>query len=173
MITKKIGHITDETLEALRPELKAINRTSKFGREVAHIGPDYPYSGIVVPGQDWSLFPAIKDLMDKVNETLGLDFNSCLINFYPKGKACGIGRHKDIEPCLENIGVVSVSLGLDSDSEFIFRDMSGDVVKNFTLRHRDVFFFTAEDNLTYTHEIPKRVYPYGRISLTFRKFKFS
>lgn len=142
------------------------------GKVVAHIGPDYPYSRIVIPGQDWNNFLVIQHLMDKVNETLGTNFNSCLLNWYEKGKSVGIGAHKDIEPCLvPDTGVCSVSLGLDSECEFIFRDSRKRIVKQFTLSEGDIFFFSGDDNKRYTHEIPKTVFPNGRVSLTFREFK--
>lgn len=169
--TGKILRVNESNLPLLRSELKRMPMIRKFGRKLAHIGPDYTFSGVTVPGLFWGDYPYIKSLMLEVNRYLGLDFNSCLINHYPAGVATGIGKHKDIEPQLDNIGVVSVSLGIDSDCEFIFRDSKGTAVKSFKLEHRDIFYFTAEDNAMYTHEIPRTVLPRGRISLTFRKFK--
>lgn len=125
-----------------------------------------PFSGTVVPGLDWDSYPLVKRVMDRVNEVYGFSFNACLLNWYT-GRA-GIGAHKDIEPCLEPSGIVSVSLG--DPCEFLFRE-NGRVVAQFILNEGDVFYFSDEENRRYTHEIPKTVLPNGRVSLTFRQFK--
>lgn len=171
--TGKIATLKPKYLQRLKQEINQnVKWEKQFTRKVAHIGPDYPYSTTVVKGQSWDDFPVIQHLMNKINERLDTNFNSCLLNWYEKGKLVGIGAHKDIEPCLvPDTGVCSVSLGLDSDCEFIFRDSKKQIVKQFTLSEGDIFYFNGADNKAYTHEIPKTRFPNGRVSLTFRQFK--
>lgn len=173
METGKVANLKPEYMQKLKDEIKFnVKWERQFTRKVAHIGPDYPYSNTVVKGQNWDNFPVIAHLMNKINERLGTNFNSCLLNWYEKGKLVGIGAHKDIEPCLvPNTGVCSVSLGLDSDCEFIFRNSKKQIVKQFTLSEGDIFYFSGDDNKAYTYEIPKTRFPNGRVSLTFRQFK--
>lgn len=174
MIAKRIGHITSDTLDKLVPELNELFRHSvpSFGKQVVNLGYDYTFSGRTIPKSEWDLAPALYELMGKVNEQMGLDFNSALINWYPVGKLTGISAHQDIEPCLHRTGIVSVSLGTDSDCNFVFKDKrTKAIVSQHELKHGDVFFFDDEMNTSCTHEIPKVIFPNGRISITFRKFK--
>lgn len=175
LVTGRIGHLTETTINSIRKDWRNINfrEYRKTGRLVAHIGPDYAFSGSVIPGQDWDLFPGIHSLMLKLSEAVGVQFNSCLINHYTKGKAVGIGAHTDKEACLvPNSPVVSVSLGIDSDCQFILRDIkTKKVVHTFKLSHGDVFLMDSECQNKFTHEIPKTLFPNGRVSLTFRVFK--
>ena len=174
MQAKRIGHITQDTMNGLVSEIELLYAHSipNFGKQVVNLGATYSYSGKTIQKTDWSLAPSIKALMEKINKSLGLDFNSALINWYPKGKPVGISAHQDIESCLHRIGIVSVSLGINSNCNFIFRDKrTKAIVSQHELKHGDVFFFDDEMNTTCTHEIPKVIFPNGRVSITFRKFK--
>ena len=171
MQAKRIGHITNETLNKLAPEIQGLydHSVPNFGKQVVNLGATYSYSGKTIQKTDWSLAPGIKALMDKINKSLGLDFNSALINWYSVGKPVKISSHSDLEQCLENIGVVSVSLG--ESCEFVFRDIRTKcVVSTHTLNDGDVFFWDAEYNASTKHEIPPG-HSNGRVSITFRKFK--
>lgn len=173
MIAKRIGHITSDTLDKLIPELNELFRHSvpSFGKQVVNLGYDYTFSGRTIPKAEWGLAPDLYDLMGKVNKQLGLDFNSALINWYPVGKPVKISAHQDIEPCLDSYHVVSVSIGENSDCDFVFRDKrTKAIVQSSTLKHCDVFYFDDEMNLACTHEIPPGP-SNGRVSITFRKFK--
>lgn len=171
-VTGKIGYLTDESMLGVINDIAQLDfvKFKNTKRRVAHIGKDYSYSGITVKGTDWSICPSIQMLMERLNVKLGTNFNSCLINDYAKNVPVGIGRHTDTEPCLVNNGVCSVSIGIDSDCEFIFRPVrKNEIAKQFTLKHGDIFYWTAEDNKNYTHEIPNTVFPNGRLSITFRE----
>lgn len=161
---QKLSKLKQPFKQKLEAELANAPLQKLFARRVLQIGADYSFSGVTLRGHSWEQFPAIRRLMSYANETLGLSFNSCLINEYTG--LCGIGAHKDVEPCLDNIGVLSVSLG--DSCPFIFRQ--GREVKQFILEDGDVFFWSAEENLLYTHEIPKQYFN-KRVSLTFRKFR--
>ena len=171
MKAKRIGHITPETLIGLVSELDSLYTHSapNFGKQVVNLGATYSYSGKTIQKTDWSLAPSIKALMEKINKSLGLDFNSALINYYPRGKPVRIGAHQDTEDCLASYHVVSISIGESCD--FVFRDIRTKcAVSTHTLNDGDVFYFDDEMNLACTHEIPPG-HVNGRISITFRKFK--
>jgi len=170
-----VRKLTKEEIEMLREDLTKIPLTpfKNTNRSVANIGYDYPFSGVTVPKQEWSLYPNIRAIMEQLNEELGTNFNSCLVTKYNKGVAVGLGAHTDREPVLVPYSpVVSISLGINSDCKFIFRDIKTKaVVETVILSHGDVYYMNNECQYKYTHEIPKTVFPYGRISLTFRVFK--
>ena len=171
MQAKRIGHITQDTMNGLVSEIELLYAHSipNFGKQVVNLGATYSYSGKTIQKTDWSLAPSIKALMEKINKSLWLDFNSALINWYPKGKPVKIGLHSDLEPSLINIGVVSVSLGESCD--FVFRDIRTNChISTHTLNDGDVFFWDAEYNASTKHEIPAG-HRNGRVSITFRKFK--
>ena len=173
MQAKRIGHITQDTMNGLVSEIESLHNHSvpNFGKQVINLGATYSYSGKTIQKTDWSYAPQIKALMDKINKSLGLDFNSALINYYPEGKPVRIGAHQDTESCLDSFHVVSVSIGEDSDCNFVFKDKrTKQVVQTSVLKHCDVFYFDDEMNLACTHEIPPG-HSNGRVSITFRKFK--
>lgn len=161
---QKLSKLKQPYKGKLIAELASAPLQRLFSRRVLQIGHDYSFSGITLRGHSWEQFPAIRRLMEYANEALSLSFNSCLINEYTG--LCGIGAHKDVEDSLDNIGVLSVSLG--DSCPFIFR--RGQEIKQYILEDGDVFFWSAEENMLYTHEIPKQYFN-KRVSLTFRKFR--
>ena len=53
-------------------------------RMVCSLGKSYPYSGHITVGHSFDYYPPLKALMDKLNTELGTNFNSVLLNYYPK-----------------------------------------------------------------------------------------
>lgn len=173
--TGLIRKLSNTEIESIRSELRNCN-LKQYGntqRSVSHIGPDYPFSNQVVKGQSWSNYPNIKALMETLNKELNTNFNSCLINYYSKGTMVGIGKHTDKEYVLvPNSPVASISLGINSDCKFILKHIGTNTIHSiYTLSHGDVFYMDNECQNKYTHEIPKTLFPNGRMSLTFRVFK--
>ena len=142
---------------------------SKSPRGVCSMGMPYAYSGIVVPATDWD--KAIYQLMLRINELLGTNFNACLLNHYPANTYSSIAKHSDDEDSLvDNPVVVSVSLG--ESCRFILRNkVNKSEVIDLELKDGDVLVMGTGTQKIYTHEIPRKLYTKGRISLTFRQFK--
>ena len=137
-------------------------------RKVCNIGCDYTYSGRTVKGQPFSVYKPLQGLLDKVNKELNTNFNSILLNWYPKGSNVGLGFHKDLEKELvSNPEVLSISLGCTS--KFTIKNMKESITVN--LKDGDVFYMDEACQQNYYHGIPKQVMPADRISLTFREFK--
>ena len=136
-------------------------------RYVLSLGVDYSYSNQTTTAISFDAYPPIKDLMDELNSELKTNFNSCLINYYPKGKTTGIGLHSDNEQELNSSIVASVSLGCDC--EFTFVNSTERV--HVTLTDGDIFIMGINCQKYYKHEIRYKKMPQDRISLTFREFK--
>lgn len=139
-------------------------------RMVCSLGKSYPYSGQVTVGESFDYYPPLFDLMQRLNNELGTGFNSVLLNWYPKGKKVGIGKHSDDEKELvEQTPVVSISLG--ESTMFILRAKEGRERRELILGDGDVFIMGVDCQKHYTHECPYVLMKGDRISLTFRQFK--
>lgn len=143
-------------------------RTTK--RMVCSLGKSYPYSGQIAVGEPFSYYPPIEKLMHRLNTELGTNFNSVLLNWYPKATWSGIGRHSDDEKELvPGTPVVSVSLG--ASTLFVLTSKDGKESVPITLNDGDVFIMGKDCQKYYTHECPYVKMLDDRISLTFREFK--
>ena len=141
---------------------------SKSPRGVCSMGMPYSYSGIVVPATDWD--KAIYQLMLRINELLGTNFNACLLNHYPANTYSSIAKHSDLEKELgPNPLVVSVSLG--TSCKFILQNKKdkSDTV-SVDLKDGSVFLMGDKCQLNYWHFINRTFFNSDRISLTFRCF---
>lgn len=139
-------------------------------RMVCTLGKSYSYSGQTSVGNSFDLYPPIFKLMDKLNKKLKTNFNSVLINWYPKGANVGIGKHSDSEDSLvPNQPVASISLGCKCDFVLESWDKTEKVVVE--LKDSDVFVMGINCQKFYGHSINYTKMEEDRISLTFRKFK--
>ena len=148
--------------------LTKFKTTNRF---VCSLGKDYDYSGQTAKAYPFSLYPPIESLMNRINLELGTNFNSCLVNYYPKGVSVGIGKHKDDVRSLKSDLVVSVSLG--GDCTFILSDTyKGTPTEEVkvTLKNGDVFLMAENCQKFYYHSIPYSKPLEDRVSLTFREF---
>ena len=164
--------IVQHTEEHLHRLIERIpwKRVRKTKRMVCSLGKSYPYSGQITVGEPFSYYPPIEKLMQRINAELGTNFNSVLLNWYPKDTWSGIGRHCDDEKELvPNTPVVSVSLG--ASTLFVLAAKDGSESVPVTLNDGDVFIMGKECQKYYTHECPYIRMPSDRISLTFREFK--
>lgn len=107
--------------------------------------------------------------MDKLNTELGTNFNSVLLNYYPKDQYVGIGRHSDSEKELIPGIVASISLGASCDFVLETWDKSESITVQ--LNDSDVFVMGVECQRYYVHSIPYTKMVSDRISLTFRTFR--
>ncbi len=142
-------------------------------RLTCSLGISYSYSGQTVFAHPFSIYPSIERLMETINERLGTNLNSVLINYYPKGEYVGIGLHKDDEKDLvPNTPVVSISLGESCD--FILQDTYKGIPTErivVPLHNSDVFVMGANCQKHYYHGIDYTFMEEDRFSLTFRQFK--
>lgn len=138
-------------------------------RMVCSLGRSYPYSGHITYGHSFTLYPPLKLLMDRINEELGTNYNSVLLNWYPEGEYVGIGKHSDSETTLvPNQPIVSVSLGCQCDFVLESWDKTERVVVE--LKDSDVFVMGSNCQKFYGHFINYTKMEKDRISLTFRQF---
>ena len=140
-------------------------------RKVCSIGKEYSYSGQTQKAVDWSVYPPLKSLVDRINKELGTNFNSVLLNWYPGNNArSGINPHSDNErEIVRGSSVLSVSLG--ASVNFYLTSNDGNEQIKVQLNDGDVFLMGENAQLFYKHHIPYTVMKKDRISLTFRQFK--
>lgn len=138
-------------------------------RMVCSLGKSYPYSGHVTIGHSFDLYPPLYVLMQKLNAELGTNYNSVLLNWYPKNTYVGIGKHSDNEAELVSGSVASVSLG--ATCQFILQDWQRNETVTVDLKDSDVFVMGKDCQKFYGHSIPYTNMTEDRISLTFREFK--
>jgi len=115
----------------------------------------YPWSDIFGP------------IRERINEEMGIMFNSCTVNWYPDGNYF-IKDHHDTGIISPGNAVLTVSLG--ASRTYVVK---GDSSFRTSINTGDVFCMTGRGNELWTHGIPKeKVKPLngdpGRISLTFR-----
>lgn len=142
-------------------------------RMVCSLGSDYGYSGHTTKGHNFDLYPPLKQLMDELNLELNTNFNSVLINWYPKDSYVGIGAHKDDEESLvKEQPVVSISLGASCIFELkdTYKGPTNEHIK-IELKDGDVFVMGTNCQQYYYHFIDYTQMEEDRISLTFRTFQ--
>lgn len=142
-------------------------------RMVCSLGRSYPYSGHITYGHSFDLYQPLYALMQKLNAELGTNYNSVLLNWYPKDSYVGIGAHKDDESTLvKGQPVTSVSLGATCIFELkdVYKGQANEHIK-VELKDSDVFVMGADCQQYYYHYINYTKMESDRISLTFRQFE--
>ena len=127
----------------------------------------YRYSGIVNEPTSWP--EALVELRKRLQDALGVEFNSCLANLYRDG-ADSMGYHSDNEPELgAQPTIASISLG--DRRRFVLRHRSTGERWSWDLGHGDLLVMRDESQSNYAHAIPKTSRQVGpRMNLTFRRF---
>tara|TARA_R110000772_G_scaffold11841_3_gene36777 strand:+ start:1544 stop:2101 length:558 start_codon:yes stop_codon:yes gene_type:complete len=110
----------------------------------------------------------LKQITKKVNESLGTNFNTILMNVYKDGNDC-IGFHKDKEKDWVNqTGFATLSFGAERD--FLIREESTKKTTSIIHNKGSVIYCPYPFNHTHLHSVPKRLKVKDwRISLTFRE----
>ena len=153
-------------------EYKRFNKIVKVPRGQASftlnadIHYDYKVSGGSPPNT--VMCDTLKMITQRVNEKLGTNFNTILMNVYKDGDDC-IGYHRDRETGrAEGTGFATLSFGAERDFQ-VKHEASGVVT---TVLHRDgyVLHLPFPMNSECLHCVPKRKgVTECRISLTFRE----
>lgn len=148
--------------------IKLYGRAGLTPRLTAWMGDGpYRYSGIVNEPTAWPR--ALVERRERLQDELGVEFNSCLVNLYRDG-ADSMGYHSDNEPELgAQPTIASISLG--DRRRFVLRHRSTGERWSWNLGHGDLLVMRDESQSNYAHAIPKTSRQVGpRMNLTFRRF---
>ena len=157
-----------------QPEVTVYGRrhpTPRLTCWVADPGCTYRYSGLVQSVTAWT--PSLSQLRDRLEQQLGVRFNSLLLNRYRSG-ADRMGWHADDEPELEaSAPIISLSLGISRPLRF--RPRPGDPLAQghnplaVELADGDLLLMDPPSQCHWQHGLPARLRLLGeRINLTFR-----
>ncbi|MBM5807121.1 MAG: alpha-ketoglutarate-dependent dioxygenase AlkB [Cyanobacteria bacterium M_surface_10_m2_179] len=142
------------------------HRTPRLTCWVADPGCTYRYSGLVQSIHPWTA--ELNDLRDRLQQLLGVRFNSLLLNRYRNG-ADRMGWHADDEPELDDQApIVSLSLGVARDLRF--RPRSGsEAAFAVNLADGDLLVMDPPSQRHWQHALPPRARVVAeRLNLTFR-----
>lgn len=147
-------------------QMEIYDKTVTVPRRVAWYE-DKDNPGAEPDGPDWT--PALLEIRRKVETSLGLRFNSVLLNLYRDGKD-GVSWHSDREHTIGKDPVIaSVTFG-ETRMFRLRHKVRKEVPKvEIPLRHGSLLLMAGTTNSYWQHEVPKtarRVLP--RINLTFR-----
>ena len=128
----------------------------------------YSYSGLTHSPNAW--ISPLTDLKLQIEEEVGSDFNSVLLNIYRTGKD-SMGRHSDDEPELGPHPVIA-SLSLGGPRRFVFKHRFDQSIPSvsITLGHGALLVMSGSTQDFWWHSLPKtRKEVSPRINLTFRR----
>ncbi|MDI9238750.1 alpha-ketoglutarate-dependent dioxygenase AlkB [Lysobacter sp. LF1] len=167
----------DALLEGLQAQVPwSVHRIRIFGRDVdsprlsCWIGDPqahYRYSGADFAPHPW---PApLQPIRERLQETLGVRFNSVLANQYRDGRDA-MGWHSDDEPELGPEPVIaSISLGATRRFALKHRRQPERALA-LELPHGSLLVMSGATQRNYRHALPRTTRPLGvRINLTFRR----
>ena len=132
---------------------------------------DYHYAGHRRQAIPWSdtVFH-VKHHIEKHLLALGMqvDFNSCLLNYYPSGDE-GMGYHADDEKELGEQPIIA-SLSLGATRKFVFKHKKTQDKVELYLESGQLIVMHGDTQRFWKHSITKtKTVATGRISLTFRQ----
>ncbi len=130
-------------------------------------GKTYTYSGNCMSPLPWT--PALILIKEKIEQEIGLNFNSVLANQYRDGKD-SVSWHSDDEPEL-GINPVIASVSFGETRRFQLRHKSNKELEKIeiALTHGSLLIMKGTTQHYWKHQIPKTAKNIGaRINLTFR-----
>lgn len=127
----------------------------------------YRYSKTKRPVFNLKEYPLLMLLQEHCSKTIGVDFNSCLVNWYRDGNDY-IGEHSDDEKDLKKSNIASISLG--SVRDFILKSKTDKNDKKIvSMASGCMIHMYGECQKLYKHSVPKRrKVTTGRLNITFR-----
>jgi alkylated DNA repair dioxygenase AlkB len=137
--------------------------TAWYGDE----GARYAYSGIELHPLAWT--PLLIDIKTRVEQAVGSNFNSVLLNYY-RDHHDSIGFHSDDEPELGERPVIA-SLSLGAERSFVLKHKGSKLVRPVHLRlaSGSLLLMRGDTQRCWRHGISKESRPRGpRVNLTFR-----
>ncbi len=152
-----------------QPQIKLFGRETPIPRLQAWLGDaglQYSYSGLAMTAMPWT--PSLRYLRDQLQQTTGLHFNSCLLNYYRDGND-SMGAHADDEPELgPNPHIALLSLGAERILRFVHKQRGFRI--DLPLPSGSLLLMRGSTQHYWQHQIPKqRRVKSARISLTFRR----
>lgn len=137
-------------------------------RKVAWYGEQhysYTYSGVTKYALPWT--DELMKIKQKIEETTGEIYNSCLLNLYHDGSE-GMAWHSDGEKDLKKHGAIaSVSFG--AERIFAFKHKKTQEKRQFSLQHGSVLVMKDETQDFWLHRLPPTTKVHApRVNLTFR-----
>lgn len=135
-------------------------------RKTACFGLPYNYSGLIYENQP--MHPLLRPLCLQLQETLGFEPNSCLINYYEDGRS-KMGFHSDeIDNLEDGTSIIVISLGTERKLSFRSKaDYSHSC--SYFLPHGSLLCMSQRTQEFWSHALKKVKVTEGRISLTFRR----
>jgi alkylated DNA repair dioxygenase AlkB len=135
-------------------------------RHTACYGLSYNYSGVSYENKP--MHPLLVPLCTKLEETLGFEPNSCLINYYLDGRS-KMGFHSDEIDNLE-AGTQIIIISLGTERKLSFRSKADyEQRRQYLLPHGSLLYMSQRTQEFWSHAIKRANVLDGRISLTFRR----
>ena len=117
----------------------------------------------------------VKEIMNKINTEFNTEYDICFLNYYKSEKE-HLGWHADDSPEMDSAHPIAViSFGAERYIWVKLNNIIGNISdKNkYLLEDGSLFVMPSGFQKDYLHKIPKNDRPCGgRISLTFRKYKY-
>jgi len=162
---------------ALIASLELEQQTLKiFGRDVVaprlsawygDPGASYAYSGLRLEPKPW--LPALVEIRNRLEQTVGRPFNSVLANFYRDGRD-SMGWHSDDEPELGQAPTIA-SLSFGGTRRFLLRHRTRRDLDTLELLpgNGSLILMAGATQRAWKHAVPKTARPADpRLNLTFR-----
>jgi alkylated DNA repair dioxygenase AlkB len=125
----------------------------------------YRYSGKMFEPSKWT--PELEAVRDNLNDVLGTNFNSVLVNYYRHG-GDSISWHSDDEPEIDDSAIASISLG--GHRRFLIKNNQNKKMEFLLGAGTLLVMKNMQQN--WQHSIPKtKKETEPRMNLTFRKVK--
>jgi alkylated DNA repair dioxygenase AlkB len=135
-------------------------------RKTACFGLPYNYSGLTYDQQP--MHSLLQPLCVQLDQTLGFEPNSCLINFYADGRD-KMGFHSDeIDNLATATQIIIISLGVERKLSFRSK-LDYEQRLNYLLPHGSLMYMSQKTQEFWSHAIKRANVLEGRISLTFRR----
>jgi alkylated DNA repair dioxygenase AlkB len=135
-------------------------------RKTACYGLAYNYSGLVYT--DKSMHDLLVPICSQIEQTLGFEPNSCLINFYEDGRS-KMGFHSDeIDNLVKGTEIIIISLGVERKLSFRSKANYEDR-RYYLLPHGSLLHMSQHTQEHWSHAIKRATVTAGRISLTLRR----
>lgn len=164
--------IFEELLNSIpwqQDEIKVYGKTHPQPRLTALFGNDgksYSYSNITMQPHPWNIL--LQKIKCKIEEVVGVNFSTVLLNFYRDGKDSN-GWHADDEKELgQNPIIASVSFGAERYFHLKHKSVPN-LKQKILLENGSLLIMKGSTQHHWLHQIPKTTKPMQpRINLTFR-----
>lgn len=119
--------------------------------------------------------PAIKTLLERINNEKGLELNSCLVSFYPSEKV-SLSLHTDNECTMDQTQpICNLSIGSPRAIKFyrITQNHNDIPQETILMQSRSLCTMKPGCQSLFKHKVPQGTTPGHRFSLSFRRIKTS